>query len=188
MFHLIKIIIFSILICSLPISYVWSQDIGVSIGFRSDSADSDLATMSAHSETSLSFGLVGKMDLSEIFALRLGMQYVPRQYRLQSRDDLSSELFKFIYFELPLALLYKVSDFGGLFAGVSVGFGLDRVCGQLGSCHGVGNSLASFQLGASFKVAPQFGLEVFYEKGLSHIAFHLRDQRAVGANLLITFD
>jgi hypothetical protein len=46
-----------------------------------------------------------------------------------------------------------------------------------------------FQLGASFKFAPQLGAELYYEMVPSEFwKDYLKNGRSVGANLLITFE
>jgi len=167
-------------------SPVLAQDVGFTFGIRSDSADTNVTGATVSGVNSVSFGAIMKTELTENFGLRLGMQYVPRQYQITSAN--STESFRFTYFEVPVGLLYSFSDAGGFFFGPSFGFGLDKFCGQALVCQGVSNSLTSFQFGASFKFAPQIGLEVFYETGMSPLAPQLQQQRAVNINLMVTFD
>jgi hypothetical protein len=164
----------------------FSQDLGITIGIRSDSGDTDLPGTSVASLNSVTFGAVMKSDMTETLALRVAMQYIPRQYQLQSLG--ANETYKFTYFEIPVGILYKLSDAGGVFVGPSFGFGLDKSCGQMGVCQGVSNSVTSIQFGASFKFAPHLGVEIFYEKGISQISPQIDQQRAVGVNLFVTFD
>jgi outer membrane receptor for monomeric catechols len=164
----------------------FSQDLGITFGIRSDSADTDRPATSVTALNSVSLGAVMKSEMTEKLALRVAMQYTPRQYQLQSSGV--SENYKFTYFELPVGILFKLSDAGGVFVGPSFGFGLDKSCGQSGVCQGVSNSVTSVQFGASFKYAPQLGIEIFYEKGVSQISPQIQQQRAVGVNLLVTFD
>jgi len=164
-----------------------AQDIGFIVGIRADSADTDVSGAKVSGENSLSFGAILKTEFSETLGLRMGMLYVPRQYRYELNINWSSEIYKFTYFELPVGLLYRFSDAGGVFIGPSFGFGLDKSCGS-NSCQGVSNSLTTMQFGASFKFAPQIGAEIFYETGIIKISPQFEQQRAIGANLMVTFE
>jgi hypothetical protein len=164
-----------------------AQDVGFVVGIRADSADTEVTGAQVSGQNSVHFGAILKTELTETLGLRLGMLYVPRQYEYQVNQNSSSEVYKFTYFELPVGILYRFSEAGGVFIGPTFGFGLDKSCAS-NPCQGVSNSLTTMQVGASFKFAPQFGVEIFYETGMSNITSQLKQQRAVGANLMVTFE
>lgn len=182
---MLKKISFLVLVVLLIAPNLKAQDIGFTMGIRSDSADTDVTQSSVKGANSVSFGAIVKTEVNEVISLRLGMQYVPRQFELQSTSENTN--FRFTYFELPVGLLYKFSDAGGVFVGPSFAFGLDKSCGS-SNCQSASNSLTTLQVGASFKFAPQLGIELYYESGMSQIVSQLQQQRAVGANLMVTFD
>lgn len=163
----------------------WSQDVGFNIGIRSDSADPATTGVQASAVNSAVFGAIVRSNLNEKLSLRYGMQYVTRSYQLETLGV--GENHTFTYFEIPLGVMLRMSDFGGFFIGPALAFNLDKKCGS-GTCQSVGASLTSLQVGGSFKFAPQLGAEVYYESGLGNVSSEVTRQRAVGVNLLVTFD
>lgn len=164
---------------------LYAQDLGVSIGLRSDSADSSVSGTKVNAGSSVAFGLLGRFLMSDRWGLRTGMFYNPRQYSLSTGGG--SVNYKFSSFDIPVSLMYWLSEGGGLFVGAGLSLGLDKDCGP-GSCTDYQSSSVFYQLGASFKLAPQFGLEAFYEQMSSAVAQPLSRQNAVGINLFFTFD
>lgn len=171
-----------------------AQDLGVVVGYRSDSADSGSATTTLDTMGNVQVGAVGKFQLSEAFWLRSGMIYIQRSYGFTTTLVPATGTYKATYFEIPLGLLWKLSDAGGVFAGGAFNLGLSNKCdisaGATCSFTGHANSPFAAQLGASFKVAPQFGFEIYYEAltGNKKIAEGIDNARAIAANLMITFD
>lgn len=164
-----------------------AQDIGVVAGIRADNADGEAST-TINQKTSFQVGVIGKFELSGPLQIRSGMLYVQRAYEVSSSVSGPAD-FKSTYFEVPLGLLYKFSDYGGVFAGPALSFNLSKECPG-GSCNGaeVNASPLAIQFGGSFKVAPQFGFEVYYEMLTGNIAKGVKNPRAVMANVMITFD
>lgn len=169
-----------------------AQDIGVIVGYRSDSADSDNALMtSMDANAGYQAGLIGKFGVgSGPLWIRSGFIYNQRTYT--GSYGITKYNFKASYFEVPVGLLYKFSDFGGVFAGAAVNLNLANSCsfdnGTACTISGLNSSPISAQLGASFKVAPQFGFELYYEQTTSKLVDTLKNPRAIIANLMITFD
>ncbi|MCS6837246.1 MAG: PorT family protein, partial [Bdellovibrionaceae bacterium] len=138
------------------------------------------------SGSSISFGAIGRFELSERLGLRTGMHYIPRQYEWEQGGQ--SNRLRMTYFELPATFLYYFTEGGGVFLGPSFSFNLDKDCGTL-VCSGVSGNIVWMQFGASFKVAPQIGVEVFFEQSLgTPIKTHVTQPRAVGFNFFVTFD
>ena len=185
--HLGAMLAFGLLM-GFPVAFptvVKAQDVGVVAGIRADSADGE-GTTDIGQRVNFQAGVIGKFELSGPLQIRSGMLYVQRGYELKgtnSTDQLTST-----YFEVPVGLLYKFSDFGGVFIGPALGLGLSKNCPA--SCNGadVASSLVSVQFGASFKIAPQFGFEVYYEALTGNIAKGIKNPRAIVANAMITFD
>lgn len=163
-----------------------AQDIGFNVGLRADSASPANSSYTISGQNALTFGSVIKSLISDKIALRYGLQYTQRQYQIEQSN--LTQTHKFTYFEIPVGILYQLNEFGGLFLGPSLGLGLEKNCGPGVSCIGFNSSYVSMQFGASFKFAPQMGVEVFYESGLSAVTRDIQSPRAVGLNLLITFD
>lgn len=178
----------------LGLMLLWSvalkaQDVGVYLGLRSDSADSQVPGASVAAKVTPSVGVLGFFPLGEksVFKVRGGLSYVQRQYGWEIAGT-TNEL-RFSYFEVPVGLLYQFHELGGVFVGASVGFLLEKKCLVLGpSCQKTSGNFSALQLGASFKVAPQLGLEAYFEQGLVTIVPELKNHRAVGVNALLMFD
>jgi len=166
-----------------------AQSIAVILGVRSDNADSDTNYDTGVSgETGYQAGAIGKFDLAEQWQIRSGFIYSSRAYSVTPNGTTVSSDWKFTYFEIPLGLEYKFSDFGGAFIGPAVALNVSKDCGSGVTCSGVNNAPVSFQIGASFKFAPNFGAEVYYEGGASKVANGLNNPKAVIANFMIAFD
>lgn len=163
-----------------------AQDMGIVLGMRSDSADADTAGASITSKTNWQVGGIAKFDIQDKWQIRSGFVYLQRSYEYKASASSSTDL-KFTYFEVPVGVLYKFSDFGGAFIGPALDFNVSKDCGS-STCSGVNSMVIPIQLGASFKFAPQMGLEFYYEMSSSKIADGVKDPKAVAVNFMITFD
>lgn len=167
-----------------------AQDLGVILGYRSDNADADGAKVSAPGN--FQGGLLAKFPTSETLWIRTGLVYAQRNINLEANGTGIKTDYKLSYFEVPLGALYKFSDFGGVFAGANIALNLGNSCDVEGggscSISGLNSSPTFFQFGGSFKIAPNFGFELYYEGGLSSIATGINNERAVVVNAMITFD
>ena len=164
-----------------------AQDLGVVLGFRSDQADSETAGTDITGKSNIQGGMVAKFELSGPIQLRTGAIYVQRAYATKSFLAVEQET-KASYLEIPFGVLYKFSDYGGVFAGPAIGLNIAKDCP--GGCSGSGINTApvSLQFGGSFKVAPQIGFEFYYETLTGKFATGVTNARAIAANLMITFD
>lgn len=164
-----------------------AQDFGIIAGIRSDSADTDVAGASLNSMTDWQFGGIAKFDVAPVLQIRSGLTYLQRSYESKS-GGVSTDL-KFTYVEVPVGLLWKFSDFGGAFIGPAFDMNVSKDCGGgSSSCSGVSSLLTPIQLGGSFKFAPNFGLEFYFETVPGKLADGVKDAKAVALNLMITFD
>jgi hypothetical protein len=94
--------------------------------------------------------------------------------------------YTFNYLDIPVTLMWKFNDFGGAYAGVNVAMVASADCDNCGTTPDK-KSAMPFVIGGAFKFAPNFGIDVYYEM-LNKFNDSFKDGRAVGANLLITFD
>lgn len=162
-----------------------AQDMGVVFGIRNDNADAKTSGVTVEGKNSFNAGLVAKFELSSPWQVRSGFIYTQRAFDV--KVPASTTGYKFTYFEIPAGVLYKFNEFGGVFAGPNLAFNLSKDCGS-NTCEGVNSAPIGFQLGGSFKFAPQMGFEVYYETLLSKVADEVTNARAVVANFMITFD
>ena len=166
--------------------YAQAQDMGVIVGARADSADATTAGLTTQGKTNFQVGAIAKFELKDAWQIRSGFIYTQRNYTLQLGSNDIGDL-KFTYFEIPVGLLYKFSDFGGAFVGTSLDFNVSKSCPG-GSCTGVSSMPIGMQVGASFKFAPQMGAEIYYEALTSKLADNAEAPKAVIVNFMVTFD
>lgn len=178
-----------VMISTLLSTIVWAQDVGVVAGLRSDNADGE-GLVKITGKSNFNAGVIAKFDVSAPLQIRSGFLYTQRAYDYAlTGSPTSAGEFKMTYFEIPVGLLWKFSDYGGVFAGPALSLNLSKSCPG-GSCNNaeVNSSPLAIQLGGSFKVAPQFGFEVYYETMTSALAKDIKNGRSVVANVMITFD
>lgn len=170
-------------------SMSFAQDVGVVAGIRNDNADGKNG-IDIQGKTGFGAGVVAKFEVSGPLQIRTGFLYTQRAYdlTLPGAPASSGEL-KMTYVEIPVGVLWKFSDYGGVFAGPAISLNLSKECPG-GSCSGsdVNSSPLAIQFGGSFKVAPQFGFEVYYETMTSALAKNVESGRGLVANVMITFD
>lgn len=171
---------------------VQAADYGVEAGFRQQSASAPTG-MSANSQNGAQVGLTTSFELSGALGMRAGFLYTQRP--MTYKDDLLGAETKvgLNYFDIPLAISYRFADVASIFGGISLGLNLDNSCDSTGcKVSDVTSMVTPVQLGASFKFAPQLGATVYYEMLSGDVAklngVKLGDYKAVGVNLLITFD
>ncbi len=161
------------------------NDYGVEVGIRQQSGDVDSTTDDGKAKMGYQFGVTGHFPISGPWHLRSGMLFTQRPL---SVDTASGDYdVTMSYLDVPVALMYKFEEYAGVFAGVSLGLHLNSDS-DVGSIKDEKSPLIPILLGANFKFAPQLGVAVYYESASGEVAQGLKNYRAVGANLMITFD
>lgn len=167
----------------------WAQDLGVTVGVTQDSADTATILGNNQPNTGMYVGGLGILPFSQRFALRSGFVYSKHNFKF-SLNGVDTN-YSFTNFDVPATLMFRISDTGGVFAGPLLRFNLSSTCDQAGSSCSVGSpqsTLIPFTVGASFKMAPQIGMEVYYETSSSSLATYVNNPRAMGVSLLIFFE
>ena len=163
---------------------------GLEFGVRSQSGDVD-GGASTDSKTAAQFGVFGIMPISGAWNLRTGLLYTQRPLTVKiSGSDYNVDL---SYVDIPLNVMYKFEDYAGVYLGVNLAINMDKKCSaQNCMISDVASPLIPLTVGAAFKFTPNLGLNVYFEtasgKVASISAFDLTNYRAIGANLLLTFD
>lgn len=172
-----------------------ANDFAVVLGFRSNNADVvDIPAntgSTAKSSTSFQAGVLGFFDFTEVIGMRAGFVYAQRNYIIENAT--TETKFKTGYFDIPATFTYKIADYARIFAGPLLALNVSDDCEVSGGVCTVTKSPESMslglQLGASFKFAPQFGGEIYYELIPSEFwKDGLENSKSVGANLLVTFE
>ncbi|MBX3039716.1 MAG: outer membrane beta-barrel protein [Bdellovibrionaceae bacterium] len=168
-------------------SFAQAADFGVEVGFRQQSGSVD-SGLSAQSQMGYQVGAVGVFPISGALGVRTGLMYVNRP--LVVKNDLTSAETKVSlnYFEVPVALSYAFEDYASVFGGVALSMHLDSNATNGAKVKDEKSPIIPLIVGASFKFAPQLGATLFFESGSGDVADGLKNYRAVGANLLISFE
>lgn len=161
-----------------------AQFMGFEAGIRQQSATAETAGVSTNTEMAYQFGLVGAFPLQDKFLFRSGFLYTQRPITVKGSPD---QKYSFNYFDIPLTFLWKFNEFGGVYGGFNLSLVASADCSSCGNTSVDKKSAMPLVIGGTFKFAPDFGIDVYYEM-LSKVNDSFKEARTVGANLLITFD
>ncbi|MEZ0392005.1 MAG: outer membrane beta-barrel protein [Pseudobdellovibrionaceae bacterium] len=166
-----------------------ANDFAAAIGFRSNSADIAIPNatgVSVKSKTGFGGGVLGFFDMTQSIQMRTGLLYNQRDVKID--DGVTDYDMNAGYVDIPVTANFKFADYAGFFAGPVLAL-LAQKDNKLGNSKDPEAMSVAFQLGASFKFAPQLGAELFYEVMPSEYWDKtLKNLKTVGANLLITFE
>ncbi len=162
-------------------------DFGLEVGVRQQSGSVDSTTSSAKSEMGLQFGGTAAIPISGAWNFRTGMLYTQRNLTIETTAPVTKAKVSMSYLDIPVTIMYKFEDYAGVFAGVVAAMNLDHSVEGGGSLSGVKSMYMPIVIGATFKFAPQLGGTLYFENGSGEVAQGLKDYKAVGANLVITF-
>ncbi len=175
-------------------SVAQAADFGIEAGVRSQSADASTSGVTADSKTDFQLGGVGQFPVNGAFQIRSGLLYTSRNVDLtvKAAGITSIGTLTLTYFDIPIQALYKFEDYGSVFAGPVISFILDKKCelnnGVTCTVTAAKSLLLPLQLGATFKFMPQLGATIYFETIPGDVADNFGNYRAIGANLLFTFD
>lgn len=157
----------------------------VEVGFKWNTANITSAT-SAKQEVGFQLGFSTVFNMMESFGLRTGLFYSERPFKSEFING-SSVKGKITYFEVPAHLMFKFEDYAGVYFGptAAVKLGDEYTPGNLVN---INSLIVPITFGAQFKLTPDFGANVFFETVPGDLADDVSSSRAVGMNLLITFD
>lgn len=163
-----------------------ANEFAITAGPRFDNADVTTAGASIEARLSYQAGVLGFMELGGPHFIRGGFEFTTRAYGLKTAGISTGES-RFTNFDIPLTYLYRFSDYGGVLAGPVVSFNFSKDCPG-GPCQGVNSTPIGLQIGASFKIAPQIGAEVYYETLTSKLADGIENPRAFVGQVYFSFD
>lgn len=173
-----------------------AADFGIEVGFRQQSGSvENSAGTSAKSQMGLSLGVSSFIPMGEgQFGLRTGFHYVQRPLTLElDAPSVGSAKVNLSYVDVPLAIAMKFEEYASVFAGTALALKLEDSVSSDGAMAGrklqdSKSMVMPIQFGASFKFAPQMGATLFFETIPGEVAKDLGSYRAVGANLVFTYD
>lgn len=161
-----------------------AQYMGLEVGVRQQSVSAEAAGVGTNTEMALQFGLAGAFPISEALLFRTGFLYTQRPITVKGTPDIK---YTFNYLDIPLTLMWKFNEFGGVYGGVNLAMVASADCSNCGAASVDKKSLMPLVIGGTFKFAPNLGIDVYYEMA-NQINDSFKEGRAVGANLLVTFD
>ncbi|MBC7465584.1 MAG: PorT family protein [Bdellovibrio sp.] len=157
---------------------------GIEGGFKWSSADVDNAD-SNKSTIGYTVGGSAVFNIAPAFGLKTGLFYNERPF--ESTVAGTTVKGKVSYVDVPVLFMFKFEEYAGIYIGPSLSMKLaDEVSpGKLNSVKGM---VIPLTVGGQFKFAPNLGVNIYFETVTSEIATGVKNTRAVGANLLLTFD
>ena len=162
-------------------------DYGLEVGIRQQSGDVN-SPGTTDSQMGLQFGATANFPIAGPVHLRTGMLYTQRPLVVKPNGGGAETKYTMNYLDVPVALLYKFEEYAGVYAGVSLAMNLDKSADNGATINDVKSPLIPFLIGASFKFAPNLGANLYFESASGEAAKGLKNYRAIGANLQITFD
>ncbi len=158
----------------------------IEVGFKWNSMD---LTGSESNKQVIGFqlGVSTVFDFAASFGLKTGLFYSERPFD-SAMTLMPNAKGKVTYFEVPALFMFKFEDYAGFYVGPTLAIKLGDEISQPYRMVDVKSMIIPITVGAQFKFLPNMGLNVFFETVPGDIAKDLKNSRAVGANLLITFD
>ena len=179
-----KFVLIALSVLGLSSVSLADTDYGLEVGIRQQSGDYDVA--STDSQNGIQFGGFAHFQLVEKLHFRTGMLYTQRPLLVKTGGGDTKIMMT--YLDVPVALMYKFEEGAGIYGGISLAMKLNATADQGGDPTGVKSPLTPLIFGAFFKFHPNFGVNIYYESASDKVADNLKNFRAVGANLMITFD
>lgn len=158
-------------------------DMAFEVGFRHQNGDVTGADTNA--KLGYQLGLSVAFPMADQWSIRSGLFYTEKNIEVESGT--TKQDFKFSYVEIPATVMMKFSESAGAYAGLNLSMNLDDDCGTV-TCSSVESFTTPIVIGAAFKFAPQLGADIYFETISGDVAQNIKAFKAIGANLMITFD
>ena len=157
-------------------------DLAFEAGFINQNGD--VTGLDTNAQTSYQLGLSAAFPMADQWSIRSGLFYTQKNFQVKATPN---QDFKFTYVEIPATVMFKFVDYAGIYGGVNLSMNLDDDCGSA-TCQDVKSFTTPILIGAAFKFAPQFGANVYFESMSGEAAKDVKNFKAIGANLMVTFD
>ncbi|OFZ31724.1 MAG: hypothetical protein A2622_03885 [Bdellovibrionales bacterium RIFCSPHIGHO2_01_FULL_40_29] len=158
---------------------------GLEIGFKWASAE--LAGSDSNKQV-IGFQIGGSavFDVAQNFAIKSGLFYNERPFESTYASGTKSTG-KITYFDIPLFVMFKFEESAGVYLGPSLSIKManDSSPGGLTNIKGM---VVPLTIGGQFKFAPNMGVNIYFEAVSGELAAGVENSRAVGANIMMTFD
>ncbi len=174
------VIIITVILALQYSKHASANDIGLVLGYKSDSATANNTSVTVDTRTNLNFGMLSFFELGPQILLRMGFIYNPRNYGLTTGEV------KLTYVDVPVGLMWKFSDYGGAFIGANAALNVSASC-PAGACTNLNNVASGYQFGVNFKFAPHMG-GAFYYEAMGSLVQNIENPKAVAIQFLYTFE
>lgn len=183
-----------LVLCTLSFQTVFAETSysmpGIEVGFKLNTMDGTNSTSNKQSQAFQAGGtLVINLLQGEAsqFGLKTGLYYSERSFDVTT--GATNTTGKITYADVPVHFMYKLEDYAGIYFGPSFSMKMGDNCSNCGTgLQNVKSMVTPLTFGAQFKFAPNFGLNLFFETVSGEVATGLNNSRALGTNLLITFN
>ncbi len=166
-------------------------DFGVSVGGRSNQAETDIRGATINARTGMNFGVLTIFDINKGFAARSGFFYTQRYSEIQNTAAGVVSV-DYTYFDIPLTAMYRFNEAAGVFAGPVIAFSQSKEvsCTNRANCAAldVNSVIVPWQLGLNFKFMPQVGAELVFEYTPGDLSTNVSNMRGIGGNLIYYFE
>lgn len=165
-------------------------DWGVELGARQQGGTAAGPAISANSQTGMQGGAFVHIPLEGGVAhFRTGLLYTQRP--LQSENDSTGVKINYglDYLEIPVDFLFKPKEDLGFYIGFNIAINLNHSCSGFPGCqvNGVTTPIFPMVIGFQYKFTPKWGFDFYVDGYNGYAAKGLYDYRAVGLNLMYSF-
>jgi hypothetical protein len=162
-----------------------SSEMAFTAGVQTTSGDPDVGGVSVDDGTGFFVGILGFMELGSGSYLRSGAILNQRKWDVQQAGvTVEAET---LNIDVPVTYLFKFNDNVGAFGGLRLGVNVSDDCSGANDCDADPESIYyGAEVGGHFHFAPDFGVEVAYNVGLSELAEQLDwdNSLSIGAFLI----
>lgn len=131
----------------------------IEVGLKLNSADLKNASSNKQTQAFQAGGsTVLNLSSEGAFGVKLGLMYSERAFEAEYPTNTVKG--KITYAEVPVHFMYKLEDYVGLYAGPSVAMKMGDSCTNC-NLTDIKSMIVPITVGAQFKFAPTFGLNLF---------------------------
>lgn len=163
-------------------SLAQAAEFAFGVGYRLNDGTALEQSVSVDSKGGMILGLLSYVPFWEQMQLRTGFLYNERKFVIDGGAISEAAL---NYVDVPLTLMWRPDEKGGIFLGPVLGLKASEECGP-GDCDAKA-IVTPIQLGGFVKMGPQLAMEVFYETVSGRIYSGIKDSTAVGVSILVVF-
>lgn len=163
-------------------SLAHSAEFAFAVGYRLNDGTATETSVSVDSKGGLILGGLSYIEYWSEVWIRTGFLYNERKFILEGSAIPQASV---NYVDVPLNLVWRPDERGGIFIGPVLGLKASDECGP-GDCDAQA-IITPVQLGGFVKMGPQLAVEAFYETLAGKLYSRIEDTTAVGVSVLVVF-